>query len=108
MITSHDQLHQNCLAIAHKLETEAENAASSFLDDALSVEFTVDATHKFLGAEILVAFGGPTIWVNTRIDTIEGSWGNATVNMRFFDEHDLHGMCEDLYDAGSGRCSSVT
>ncbi|MEL7099411.1 MAG: hypothetical protein AAGM84_11335 [Pseudomonadota bacterium] len=103
MTTSRDQLHQNCLAIAYVLESNTENAISDFLDDALSIEYTVDGRKKFLGAEILVAFGGPTIWVNTQTDTIEGSWGDTTVNMRYYDAQDLHAYCQDLFDASSGH-----
>ena len=103
MSTTTDQLRQNCHAIARQLGNDAENAASDFLDNALSIEYTVDVDLNFLGAEILVAFGGPTIWVNTRSDMIEGSWGFETVKVRFNDENDLHGMCEEMFDVSLRR-----
>lgn len=103
MTTARDQLHQNCLAIAYVLESNSENAISDFLDDALSIEYTVDGHHKFLGAQVLVAFGGPTIWVDTRSDLIEGSWGGDKVTIPFRDVNDLHSQYEELFEATSGR-----
>ena len=101
MTTSRDQLHQNCLAIARQLESETESVETNFLDDVLSIEYTVDGHHKFLGAQVLVAFGGPTIWVDTRSDLIEGSWGGDKVTMPFRDVNDLHSQCEELFEATS-------
>ncbi len=103
MTNSHDQLRQNCLSIVRELENESEDVAFTFLDDALSIEYTVDGRHQFLGAQLLVAFGGPTIWVDTRSDLIKGSWGGDKVTMPFRDVNDLHSLCEDLFDAGSRR-----
>ena len=103
MTTSRDQLHQNCLAIARQLESETESAETNFLNDALSIEYTVGGHHKFLGAQVLVAFGGPTIWVDTRSDLIEGSWGGDKVTMPFRDVHDLHSQCEELFEAMLGH-----
>lgn len=102
MTTSRDQLHQNCLAIACQLEfSGGDDAASDFLEDALSIEYILDSQHKLLGAKILVACGGPNIWVNTRRDMVEGYWGSDRVELHYRDVNDLHGMCEELFEAGS-------
>lgn len=45
-----------------------------YLSDALDIEFIVNSEREVLGARILVAFGGPNIWINTRTKQVEGYW----------------------------------
>jgi len=45
-----------------------------YLSDALAIEYIVNGNREVLGARILVAFGGPNIWINTRSQTVEGYW----------------------------------
>ncbi len=99
MANSRNQLHQNCLSIAKELECASDASTSGFLDRCLDYEFTVSAQRQFLGARILVAFGGPNIWVDTRFDRVEGYWGGDSIEMHFEDVNDLHGICEELFDA---------
>ena len=39
--------------------------AFDYLQDALDIEYIVNGKGEYLGARVLVAFGGPNIWVNT-------------------------------------------
>lgn len=55
-------------------EDGGEFGAFDYLQNALDIEYTVSGKGKYLGARILVAFGGPNIWVNTRTQTVEGFW----------------------------------
>ena len=52
---------------------------------------------EYLGAEIMVAGGGPTIWVNTYTKQVEGYWGGDRVNVPFSDNLDLDDYCEEMY-----------
>ena len=36
-----------------------------YLADALDINYVVSADAQYLGARILVAFGGPNIWIDT-------------------------------------------
>ena len=45
-----------------------------YLSDALAIEYIVNSDREVLGARILVAFGGPNIWINTRTKQVEGYW----------------------------------
>jgi hypothetical protein len=56
-----------------------ENEGSSmdafeYLSDALDIEYIVTGKREVLGARVLVAFGGPNIWINTRTKQVEGFW----------------------------------
>ena len=60
-----------------------------YLNGALDIEFTV-ANHRnnnnereLLGARVLVAFGGPNIWINTRTQEVEGYWWQDKCVMRY-------------------------
>ena len=48
--------------------------AFDYLQDALDIEYIVNGKREVLGARILVAFGGPNIWINTRTNQVEGYW----------------------------------
>lgn len=100
MTNSTDQLRQNCRAIADELQC-VDTSPHRILQDALSIEFTSDQGRNYLGARILVAFGGPNIWIDTRNDTVEGYLGCDRVELRFDDVNDLHEACEDLFECHS-------
>jgi hypothetical protein len=59
-----------------------EPTAFDYLQNALAIEYIVSSRKEYLGARIMVACGGPDIWINTRTNTVEGYWGsNAAVAM---------------------------
>ena len=45
-----------------------------YLQDVLDIQYIVDSQGEYLGARILVAFGGPNIWIDTLNQRIEGAW----------------------------------
>jgi len=45
-----------------------------YLQDALDIQYIVDSNGEYLGARVLVAFGGPNIWIDTLNQRIEGAW----------------------------------
>ena len=57
-------------------ETESEEGCNAFdyLKDALDFRWIVSNELEFLGARILVAFGGPNIWIDTFRKEVEGFW----------------------------------
>lgn len=48
-------------------------------DNALDVTYICDRQKQLQGAEILVEFGGPNTYVNTRESIIESYWGGDVV-----------------------------
>ena len=69
-----------------------------YLEDALDIEYIVDSNKQYLGARILVAFGGPNIWVNTRTKTVEGYWwGQRAEATYLYDEIGLDEACEEIW-----------
>ena len=51
-----------------------------------------------LGARILVAFGGPNIWIDTRKGLVEGYWWGDSCVMSYYDDAmDLDSTVIDLW-----------
>lgn len=70
-----------------------------YLRDALDIEYIVSKDKEYLGARILVAFGGPNIWVNTRTKTVELSWWGTTATACYVnDGMDLDDACAELWE----------
>ena len=67
------QLKNNCIAIAQIIEN-LNNFESFFKNKVLEIVYKTDESLNFIGAELLVAYGGPTIVVKTENSSIEGSW----------------------------------
>ena len=73
-------------------------SAYDYLEDALDIQYIVNGKGEYLAARVLVAFGGPNIWVNTQTNTVEGySWGNKAF-ASFNDEIGLDEVLEELWN----------
>ena len=53
---------------------EGSNPALDYLDDALDIQWVTQGGLTFIGARVLVAFGGPNIWIDTAKQKVEGFW----------------------------------
>ena len=76
---------------------EQHGGASEWMEDTYNIRYLVDHDKKYLGAKILVAGGGPTIWVDTWTNEVKGYWGTDRVNIMFADNLGLDDYCEEMY-----------
>ena len=97
--TSEEQLRRMCKNIAQNI-TDGKEDASEWMEDVYDVRYIVDSKKKYLGAMLMVAGGGPTIWVNTWTKEVEGYWGGDKVLEPFIDNIGL-----DDYNAEMYNCS---
>jgi len=105
--TSGEQLRRMCKDIAQDItdakqqdyidQPRKEITASEWMEGTYDIRYYVDREKRFMGAEIMVAGGGPTIWVNTYTKEVEGYWGGDRVTVPFRDSLDLDGYCEEMY-----------
>ncbi len=79
-------------------KTKDEIGAYEYLSDILDIEYIVTSKSEYLGARVLVAFGGPTIWVNTRSKLIEGYWGNESCILSYRDALGLDEVLEEFWE----------
>ena len=106
--TCEEQLRRMCKDIADSITspemiTDEETgekrteSAGDWMEGTYDIRYYVDQGKRYLGAEIMCAGGGPTIWVNTYTKEVEGYWGSDKVLEPFIDNLDLNYYCEELY-----------
>ena len=101
--TCEEKLRRMCRDIADEItagnpEGKDSKTASAWMEDTYDIRYLVDSSKRYLGAQLLVAGGGPTIWVNTWTKEVEGYWGGDRVNIGFCDNLGLDDYCGDMYD----------
>lgn len=69
-----------------------------YLSDVLDIEYVIASDGSTcLGARILVSFGGPNIWINTRTNEVEGYWWGDTARASYNDEIGIAETIEELW-----------
>ena len=87
-ITCHD---------CHEPLVEVMMDGFDYISDALDFEFILSSDKTLIGARILVAFGGPNIWIDTTKQTVEGHWWDDSFTESYNrDEMDIEGACRVL------------
>ena len=94
--TCEEQLKRMVKDIANDI-TSGERSAEKFMDGVYSIRYLVDQNKMFLGAELMVAGGGPNIWVDTFREQVTGWWGTDRVQWYFQDNMGLNDYCEEMY-----------
>jgi hypothetical protein len=101
-----DKIKDHVLSIINTLETGFGDdvnedgqpfSAFDYLQDALDIEWVVNSKKEYLGARILVAFGGPNIWVDTRRGIVEGAWWGDSYSRTFKDNIGLDDALQELH-----------
>jgi hypothetical protein len=107
--TCEEQLRRMCKNIADSItnpkwwnhgyedEEPRQETASDWMEGTYDIRYYVDSSKRYLGAEIMVAGGGPTIWVNTYTKQVEGYWWGDKVLEPFIDNLGLDDYCEEMY-----------
>mgnify|MGYP003117671371 CR=1 FL=1 len=106
--TSEQQLRRMCKNIADDItnpvmrkdeETgeKRQETAHDWMEGVYDIRYIVDQEKRYLGAELMVAGGGPNIWVNLESMYVEGYWGGDKVQEPFRDNLGLDNYCEELY-----------
>ena len=97
--TCEEQLRRMCKSIADEIsdENNTMKQLEAFMDGVYDIRYYVDREKRYLGAELMVAGGGPNIWVNTYTKQVEGYWGGDKVLEPFIDNLGLDDDCEEMY-----------
>ena len=94
--TCEEQLRRMCRSIAMDI-TDSKEDASVWMEDVYDIRYLVDREKRYLGCKLLVAGGGPTIWVNTWTNEVEGSWAGDRVTWAYQDNIGLDDYCQEMY-----------
>ena len=99
--TCEEQLRRMCKNNAEHITDSnvrrPSEGASEWMEDVYDIRYLVDREKKYLGCELMVAGGGPTIWVNTWTREVEGYWGGDKVVEPFIDNIGLDDYNEEMY-----------
>ena len=102
--TCEQQLRRMCRTIAEEITTGFEDKPNKsytylhkWMEEVYDIRYIVDREKRYLGAELMVAGGGPTIWVNLDTKYVEGYWGGDKVEQPFTDNLGLDEYCEEMY-----------
>ena len=106
--TCGEQLRRMCKSIANGISEPEEitdeetgeqrtETASDWMEGVYDIRYIVDREKRYYSAELMVAGGGPTIWVNLNTKEVEGYWGSDRVTEPFIDNIGLDDYLEDLY-----------
>jgi hypothetical protein len=76
---------------------EQHGGAHAWMQDVYDIRYIVDREKRYYSAELMVAGGGPTIWVNLNTKEVEGYWGGDKVLEPFIDNLGLDDYCEEMY-----------
>ena len=101
MLKSHCQSIADTLSRGFDDETNDDGeplSAFDYLQDALDIEYIVNSKGDYLGARVLVAFGGPNIWIDTRRARVDGYWWGNSASVSFRDEMGLDEALSELWN----------
>jgi len=96
--TSEEMLRRMCKEIADSITFPKDHiTASDWMEGVYDIRYIVDRDKRYYAAELMVAGGGPTIWVSLNEMEVQGYWGGDRVTHCFTDELDLDGYCQEMY-----------
>ena len=78
-------------------EEPRQETASDWMEGVYDIEWITFQDGTFKGARLLVAGGGPTIWVNVKTDEVEGYWAGDHCTEPFQDNLGLRAYLEELH-----------
>ena len=102
--TCGEQLRRMCKRIADDITNPVDNSehgedasVASWMQDVYDIEWITHQDKTYKAARLLVAGGGPNIWVNLQTNTVDGYWGTDKCSWGFVDNIGLDDYLEELY-----------
>ena len=90
------QLRDMCRRIAEDI-TAGKEDAHKWMEDVYDIEWPTYQDKSYKGARLLVAGGGPNIWVNLQTKRVEGYWWGDYCENGFVDNIGLDDYLEEIY-----------
>ena len=90
------RLRDQCKHIADDI-TKGEGDAHEWMQGVYDIEWITYQDGRYKAARLLVAGGGPSIWVNLHTHEVEGYWWGDHCKCPFVDNLHLDEYLEDLH-----------
>ena len=94
--TCEEQLQRMCKNIAEDI-TAGKEDVHEWMNDVYDIEWITHNDHSYKAARLMVAGGGPNIWVNLQDMNVEGYWGSDRVTEPFIEEIGLDDYLEEMH-----------
>ena len=94
--TCKQQLRRMCKNIAEDITAGREDV-HRWMEGVYDIEWITFNDNSYKAARLLVAGGGPNIWVNLQTGTVDGYWWGDTCKVSFEDNLGLDEYLEDLH-----------
>ena len=97
--TCEEQLRRMCKEIAQDISEPPSKQASPevYMEDVYDIEWITFQDHSYKAARLMVAGGGPVVWVNTQDGTVDGYWGTDKVHWHYTDNIGLDDYLSELH-----------
>ena len=94
--TCEGKLRRMCKNIAEEI-TAGKEDVHEWMEDIYNIEWITFQDHSYKAARLMVAGGGPNIWVNTQDGTVDGYWGTDKVHWHYTDNIGLDDYLSELH-----------
>ena len=94
--TCEERLRDQCNHIADQI-TAGEEDVHEWMEGVYDIEWITFQDHSYKAARLLVAGGGPNIWVNLLGNTVDGYWWGDHCKVPFSDNLGLDDYLEELH-----------
>lgn len=75
-----------------------EACAGDYVKDVLDINYIINSDKSYKGAILLVAFGGPNIYIDTNQKQVQGYWGGDSYIQEYFeDKLGLDDYMQEIY-----------
>jgi len=98
--TCNEQLERMVKNIALDItdENNTMKQLESFIDGVYDIEWITHQDHSYKAARLLVAGGGPNIWVNLQTNTVDGYWASDRFSWSFQDNIGLDEYLQEIHE----------
>ena len=96
--TCEGKLRRMCKSIAEEITDGGQiGGAYDWMEGVYDIEWITHRDHSYKAARLLVAGGGPNIWVNLLSNTVDGYWASDKCTWGFVDNIGLDDYLEELH-----------
>ena len=96
--TCNEQLERMVKSYALDITEGKPGTAYEYMEDVYDIEWITNQDHTYKAARLLVAGGGPNIWVNLQTNTVDGYWASDKFSWSFQDNIGLDEYLQEIHE----------
>ena len=91
----------------HDFELEEGEDLLGYLEhnQIMDIKYVLDSNYDYVGCQLLVAFGGPNIWIDTQDQQVKGYWWGDNIIWNYYtDSVGLDDYFREIYECSKPSC----